>query len=147
MSPAAFSRAAPVLRIDVESQVPVYRQIVNQVRALLVAGAVRPGEKLPPVRQLAVELCVHHNTVAEAYRTLAGEGWLELRRGRGATVLTRPAPRVDPGSRGRFVRRLDELCAEASARGLPGRDIAGALRAAAEQVAGGSAAADEEVCP
>lgn len=143
----ASPEVGPVLRIDLEAQVPVYRQIVNQVRALLVAGAVRAGQKLPPVRQLALELGVHHNTVAEAYRNLADEGWLELRRRRGATVLARSTPRMDAETSRRFARQLGELVAEAAACGVPGPDIARALRAAANEVAGGGAQREEEVCP
>ena len=76
--------AAPPLRIALTANAPAYRQIVDAVRAVLVGGALRPGDQLPPVRQLALDLGVHFNTVAEAYRILAGEGWLDLRRQRGA---------------------------------------------------------------
>ena len=75
---------SPILRIDLASAVPAYAQIAAQLRALLVAGELPPGRRLPPVRQLALDLGVHHNTVALSYRTLADEGWLDLRRGRGA---------------------------------------------------------------
>jgi GntR family transcriptional regulator len=62
---------AIVLRIDLASSVPVYEQIANGLRAELVSGQFSPGDKLPPVRMLALDLGVHHNTVAEAYRQLA----------------------------------------------------------------------------
>jgi GntR family transcriptional regulator len=61
----------PVLRIDLASPTPVYRQIVDSLRALLVGGAFAPGDRLPTVREIAIDLGVHHNTVAEAYRLLA----------------------------------------------------------------------------
>src|SRR6266478_1822573 len=61
-----------MLRIDLASRVPVYEQIANGLRAELVSGKFSPGEKLPTVRTLAINLGVHHNTVAEAYRQLAG---------------------------------------------------------------------------
>ena len=67
-----------MLRIDLASRVPVYEQIANGLRAELVSGRFSPGAKLPTVRILAINLGVHHNTVAEAYRQLANEGWLEL---------------------------------------------------------------------
>ena len=60
-----------MLQIDLGSTVPVYEQIANGLRAELVAGRFSPGAKLPTVRTLAIDLGVHHNTVAGAYRQLA----------------------------------------------------------------------------
>ena len=71
-----------MLRIDLASRDPVYEQIANGLRAELVSGQFSPGAKLPTVRTLAIDLGIHHNTVAEAYRQLANEGWLELKRHR-----------------------------------------------------------------
>ncbi len=62
-----------MLRIDLASNVPVYEQIANALRADLVAGRFAPGDKLPTVRTLAIDLGIHHNTVAQAYRQLADE--------------------------------------------------------------------------
>jgi hypothetical protein len=70
-------KRAIMLQIDLASRVLVYEQIANGLRAELVSGKFSPGEKLPTVRTLAINLGVHHNTVAEAYRQLANEGWLE----------------------------------------------------------------------
>jgi DNA-binding transcriptional regulator YhcF (GntR family) len=66
-----------------------------------------------------VDLGVHHNTVAGAYRQLAEEGWLELRRGRGATVIERPAPAPTPRGEADFRKRLEELVVKALAEGMP----------------------------
>lgn len=110
---------APVLQIDLGSAVPAYEQILSGLRALLVAGKFRTGDQLPTVRQLALDLGVHHNTVAEAYRLLAVEGWLDLRRGRGATVIDRPRPDATPEAQAQFARRLHELVAKAIAEGVP----------------------------
>jgi GntR family transcriptional regulator len=121
-----------ILRINLDSEVPVYRQIVDALRPLLVDGTLAPGDLLPPVRQLAADLGVHFNTVAEAYRLLADEGWLELRRRRGAAVLTRKTPRADAAAVGKFSRRLRELVAEIQAGGVAGKAIARELRQIAE---------------
>ena len=117
-----------VLRVDLESTTPIYRQIIDALRPLLVEGQLKPGDRLPTVRQLAVDLGVHHNTVAEAYRQLAAEGWLELGRRRGATVGRREGPRPTARVRHDFARRLRELVAMARADGLPQKDIAVLLR-------------------
>jgi GntR family transcriptional regulator len=107
-----------MLRIDLASRVPVYEQIANGLRAELVSRKFSPGDKLPPVRTLAVNLGVHHNTVAEAYRQLATEGWLELRRHHGATVRKRDQPAAGPDTMERFTRPLRELIAKGLADGL-----------------------------
>lgn len=111
------------LTLDPSASRPAYRQIADALRAQLVAGDFAPGELLPPVRELAVDLGVHHNTVAEAYRSLAEEGWLELTRGRGATVRAREAKSADTGVQERFARQLRELLAHALAEGLSPQDI------------------------
>jgi DNA-binding transcriptional regulator YhcF (GntR family) len=134
----------PSIRIDLTSPVPAYQQIVAALRALLVAGELKPGYRLPTVRQLATDLGVHHNTVAEAYRALAAEGWLDLRRRLGATVLARPAPRPGPQAKADFARSLRELVAKTLAEGVPAASVVGEMaklgeslsRADSEQVGG-----------
>jgi GntR family transcriptional regulator len=113
-----------VIQVELAGQTPAYECIVNAVRMMLVSGAFQPGDQLPTVRQLAMDLGVHHNTVAEAYRLLAQEGWLDLKRGRGATVLQRPYPSPTPEAQSQFARHLDELVAKARAEGLPESAIA-----------------------
>jgi DNA-binding transcriptional regulator YhcF (GntR family) len=119
----------PLLQIDLASSLPASEQIVRGLRATLLTGQFRPGDQLPSVRQLAVDLGVHHNTVAGAYRQLAEEGWLELRRGRGATVIERPAPAPTPRAEAEFRQRLEELVVKALAEGVPDavveRELAG----------------------
>ena len=123
----------PLLRIDLNSGIPVYRQIVDSVRALLVEGVLRPGDTLPPVRQLAMDLGIHFNTVADAYRVLAEEGWLDLKRRRGALVIERSRPNpVDPAKTAAFSRRLRELVAEVQAAGISVPQIIRELRMLAE---------------
>jgi GntR family transcriptional regulator len=125
------------LQIDLASPVPAYRQIANDLRTMLVDGTLAPGTQLPTVRRLAIDLGVHHNTVAGAYRLLADEGWIEMRRRHGVKVLDRLQPKPSAESRESFVRRLRELTAEAQSEGLAARTIAGAMRALAGQVAVG----------
>lgn len=121
-----------ILKINLAAETPVYRQIVDALRPLLVEGKLAPGNLLPPVRQLAADLGVHFNTVAEAYRLLAEEGWLDLRRGRGAAVVDRKTPRADSAAVNQFSRRLRELIAEVRAGGISTGAIARELRQRAE---------------
>ena len=108
-----------VIRIDLSSSVPAYRQIADAIRALLVNRELRPGEQLPTVRQLAIDLAVHHNTVAEAYRLLSDEGWLDLKRRRGAMVVERATPNASARERGALRQRLRGLIAEMRTAGVP----------------------------
>ena len=111
------------LRIDLDLPVPAYRQIADGLRALIVEGGLAAGDRLPTVRDLAIDLSVHHNTVAEAYRILAAEGWLELGRRRGAMVIDRPRPRITAEAHTHFSDRLRELIAKARADGLSTQEI------------------------
>ena len=108
------------INIDLaDSSKPIYRQIADAVRVYLVSGALAPGEQLPTVRELAAELGIHYNTVAEAYRRLAAEGWLELGRRRGAKVLPKGKPaQTGPKSQERFFQRLQQLLAQGQAEGM-----------------------------
>lgn len=118
----------PLIELRTDSTDPAYRQIANALRRHLVDGTLEPGTLLPPVRQIALDLNVHFNTVAQAYRILADEGWLDLKRRRGALVLERGARAADPGQMDALVHRLRELMAEFRSVGLTERQIATALQ-------------------
>lgn len=119
--------------LNLESSVPAYRQIANDLRRHLVEERLKPGDLLPPIRQLALDLGVHFNTVALAYRMLADEGWLELKRRRGAAVLARNAPRaVDRRHVDQLMQQLGHIAAELRSAGMSSRQISAALRRLAE---------------
>src|SRR5688500_11381512 len=118
--------------LNLDSPVPAYRQIADDVRRHLVDGRLAPGDLLPPIRQLALDLGVHFNTVALAYRLLADEGWLELKRRRGAAVLARNAPPVDRRQVDHLLRQLAQLAAELRSAGMSSRQISAALRRLAQ---------------
>jgi len=75
-----------LLRPNPSSGVPIYLQLMEQVKHSIETGALRPGEQLPGIRPLAEELVINPNTVAKAYRELEHEGLVELRQGAGAFV-------------------------------------------------------------
>lgn len=126
----------PCIEIDPRSNVPVVRQISDRVRILLVEGRLAPGTALPSVRRLAMELGVHFNTVAEAYRQLAAEGWLELKHGRTAVVMNRAVAEVTnrEWSEG-FRMRVRGLVAQMRSEGVSAKALAAELFALAREVA------------
>ena len=75
-----------LFRPNPSSGVPIYLQLMEQVKHAIETGALRPGEQLPGIRPLAEELVINPNTVAKAYRELEHEGIIELRHGAGAFV-------------------------------------------------------------
>ena len=88
-----------LLRPNPSSGVPIYLQLMEQVKHSIETGALRPGEQLPGIRPLAEELVINPNTVAKAYRELEHEGVIELRHGAGAFV----------SSNGRAKKTTDKL--------------------------------------
>ena len=123
----------PRIRIDLTSPAPATRQIADALRVELVEGRLKPGSDLPSVRRIAMELGVHFNTVAEAYRMLAAEGWLDLRHGRGAKVVARtPPPTATRSEVADYRQRLRALVSQMRAGGVSQARIAAELRALAE---------------
>jgi GntR family transcriptional regulator len=84
-----------LLRPNPASGVPIYLQLMEQVKHAIETGALRPGEQLPGIRPLAEELVINANTVAKAYRELEHEGVIELRHGAGAFVSAASRPKKE----------------------------------------------------
>jgi GntR family transcriptional regulator len=84
--PAADDLVTILFRPNPSSGVPIYVQLMEQVKHAVETGALRPGEQLPGIRPLSEELVINPNTVAKVYRELEHEGVIELRQGAGAFV-------------------------------------------------------------
>jgi len=111
------------LRVDPSSSTPLYAQVVEQIRSLVLTGALRPGDRLPAVRELAVRQRINRNTAAKAYGVLEGEGVIETRRGRGTFVAEEPS-RNARGEHLRRVRRfVERITTEAAGLGLSPADL------------------------
>ena len=101
------------IHITLTDGVPIYRQIVNQVKYLVASGRLGPGDELPPIRVLAEQLLINPNTVARAYRDLETAGTLISRRGAGTYVSDQGSP-LARKERVRIIsERIDGLLAEA----------------------------------
>jgi GntR family transcriptional regulator len=99
-------------RLDLHSGVPVYRQIIDQVRGAMAAGALATGDQLPTVRQLAVDLSINPNTVVRAYKELELSGQLETHQGTGTFISEQKMPHADAERE----RQLSQIVADAVAR-------------------------------
>jgi GntR family transcriptional regulator len=77
------------LQIDVESGVPIYMQLVDRIKQMVVSGQLQPGQQLPTIRQLAADLRVNYNTIGRAYLILDQEGVISTQQGRGTYITTR----------------------------------------------------------
>jgi GntR family transcriptional regulator len=107
------------IHISPTDGVPIYLQIVNQIKYLVSSGRLTPGEELPPIRTLAEKLVVNPNTVARAYRELETAGIVLKRRTTG-TYISGGGSRLARRDRVKIVtRRVDALLAEARHMGIP----------------------------
>jgi GntR family transcriptional regulator len=106
------------LRIEKGSAVPISRQIADQIATLCASGSVRPGDRLPSVRELARELAVNQNTVLRVYDRLCGEGLLEMRHGQGTFVTGRMSKARMAAHRARLVDELRQIARQATGLGL-----------------------------
>jgi len=82
------------ITIDLRSDIPIYIQIVEQVRQQIVDGGLKPGDQLPTVRALASDLRINFNTVSRSYRLLDEAGVISTQQGRGTYILEMPPPEV-----------------------------------------------------
>lgn len=110
------------------SNVPPYVQLVEQVRQALLNGALRPGDRLPTVKEVVGALAINPNTVLKAYRDLEREGLVEGRQGVGTFVLRRPDG-PSPTEQAALRRSLATWIAKAQRAGLADGDIESMVRA------------------
>ena len=116
------------IHISPHDGVPIYLQIVNQVKYLVASGRLAPGEELPAIRSLAEELTVNPNTVARAYRELEVAGVVTKRRTAGTYVSDAGSPLARRERRKILTERIDALLAEARQLGIPTDEVVELLR-------------------
>jgi GntR family transcriptional regulator len=126
MSPS--SSVSFQFRLDLKSGVPVYRQVIDQILAGIASGALSPGDQLPTVRQLAVDLSINPNTVVRAYRELEIRRVLSTQQGIG-TFITQQKVEPDEAERQRQLTQLvGEFMARAGAAGFTAEDVLGRIQ-------------------
>src|SRR5881396_1560136 len=118
-----------IISIDPRDRTPIYAQLERGLRAAIATGRLGPGEQLPTVRELAVDLRVNANTVARVYAELERAGVLETRRGVGSFVSATPAQAHPPREHERRLRAfVTRVLADADAAGFTIGDVIVALR-------------------
>ncbi len=116
-----------ILDLDPRSPVPIYRQIVDQVRRLVAVGALREGERLPTVRELAVQARVNRNTAARAIQDLEREGIVRTRVGQGTFVADGASRAVPARLEAALDETIDRLLVEARLAGIGLEDLGARL--------------------
>jgi GntR family transcriptional regulator len=127
MSPV--SKAPFRFQLDLHSGVPVYRQIIDQVRGGMAASTLTAGDQLPTVRQLAVDLEINPNTVVRAYKELELGGLLETHQGTGTFISAQKLPRADAERERQLSQIVADAVSRAGAAGFTIEDLLKQLRA------------------
>jgi GntR family transcriptional regulator len=109
--------------LDLHSGVPVYRQLIDQVRSGMALGSLSAGDQLPTVRQMAVDLTINPNTVMRAYRELELGGLLETHQGTGTFVAKKKLERKDAERERQLTQLANEFAARAGAAGFTAEDL------------------------
>ena len=128
-------RSKPAFRfhLDLHTGVPVYRQMVDQVRGAVASGALNAGDQLPTVRQLAVDLEVNPNTVVRAYRELEHDGLIETHQGTRTFISEQKIPRAEEERQRQLGQIVSDAVARAGAAGFTVLDLLEQLRIVAEE--------------
>jgi|ERR1022692_1038915 GntR family transcriptional regulator len=116
------------LKLDLHSGVPVYRQIIDQVRGGIAAGSLTAGDQLPTVRRLAVDLAINPNTVLRAYRELELGGTLETHQGTGTFISNKKIIKNNAERERQRAQLAGEFAARAGAAGFTVEELLDRLR-------------------
>ncbi len=105
-----------MVNLDYRDARPIYLQICEGYREQILAGVLRQGDRMPSVRELAIQLAINPNTIQRAYRELETQGWVVSVPGKGSFVSGIPGNREDPS--GKLLQEFDNLCARLTALGI-----------------------------
>jgi GntR family transcriptional regulator len=122
------------ISLDFRSGIPIYVQIMEQIKRQIVAGALRPGDQLPTVRQMATDLRVNFNTIARAYRLLDEAGIISTQHGRGTYILEETATETSTQLRQQALEELIQRYLETAFRlGFPLQEVASLFETSLEK--------------
>lgn len=116
-----------MIRIDARSSTPIYEQIIIGIKELILKGIIKPGEKLPSVRELSSIITTNPNTVSKAYGELERDGVIESLRGRGTFVVEDYKPIFSDKKFEKIKEELKKIMLEAKYLGIKKEDLIKAL--------------------
>ncbi len=122
-----------IWRIDTANSQPLFLQVVNTVKRAVATGRLRPGDRLPSVRELARDLVINPNTIAKAYQALESEGVTLSRRGAGTFIAERRIVLKADERRRRFAKALDAALSDAVHLGLSAEEVSKAFATAVKR--------------
>ncbi|MFD0713825.1 GntR family transcriptional regulator [Paenibacillus sp. GCM10027626] len=122
-----------IIKLDLQSETPIYSQLMNQIIEGIARGELKPGEALPSVRSLASDIGINLHTVNKAYNLLKQEGYIQIHRKKGVVIND-----IMPGLTELYVERLQEqikpLVAESICRGMNEEQLSSIIRTLVKQV-------------
>ncbi|MCY8402226.1 GntR family transcriptional regulator [Bacillus haynesii] len=126
-----------MIQIDPRSSTPIYEQIIQQMKELCLKGIIKPGVKLPSVRELATIIIANPNTVSKAYKELEREGIIETLRGRGTYISENAKVTLDEGKIAMIKEQLKQLIIDAHYAGIDTKKLQEWMAEIDEEVRGG----------
>jgi GntR family transcriptional regulator len=108
-----------IFNIDINSGKPVYQQLIDQIKLAVARGRLKPGDRLPSIRDAAVQVRANRNTIARVYSELEREGLISSRPGQGAFISDRGSLISKAEQRRQLLTMIDELLAQASFFNIP----------------------------
>ena len=123
-------------RLDQASGVPVYRQIIDQIMGGMATGLLQPGDQLPTVRQVAVDLAINPNTVQRAYREMEIRGVLETQQGTGTFISHQKIKRDEVERRRQLAQLVGAFVARAGAAGFTVAELLEAIHESVDTESG-----------
>ena len=115
-----------MVHLDYRDARPIYTQITDGFRDQIIAGVLRPGDKMPSVRELATTLTINPNTIQRAYRELESQGWIISVPGKGSFI--QGIPKIDPAQTQALLAEFDKLAATLLAMGLSEEELTAHIR-------------------
>jgi GntR family transcriptional regulator len=123
-----------LIHLDLQSDIPIYSQLVNQIVQGIANGSLQPGEALPSVRSLASDLGINLHTVNKSYTLLKQDGFIQVHRQKGVVVQPDGMPGVTPDYLTKLDNQLTPLVAEAICRGMSEEEFLDLIQSKYKQV-------------
>jgi len=130
-----------IIKLDLQSEIPIYTQLMNQIIAGIARGELKPGETLPSVRSLASDIGINLHTVNKAYTLLKQEGFIQIHRKKGV-VVNEYLPGITEVYQAKLQEQIKPLVTEAICRGMDEEQLTGMVHAIIDQMKSSSYAND-----